>query len=299
MPVRRKSNSNFVADEPKQGWAYFEETGQWRRTPAPWGAPKDHFPKEYGDWFAVTKPAGWQPPAGTLAGESLLDGGAASLNAAGGGSGGGTTSGPVSGTKTGAGHKPQPYGWHGYYGETGGSSRSTPGTDNEAWRLKEKQFSPEKLVKNARADVGSDKWAPKEINGKTYNQCNIFVADKLHETGAPVPNVGGTAGTLGAENGDMLNAYTGGRIGGQPPSANDWHKGKVPGYEEVTGAPKPGDIASDSKHVAIVSEEGKTVSVTSVGKERGHVVENDWGFRDHQKDEVVFRRYSGPARNRQ
>ena len=112
-----------MADEPKQGWAFFVESGQWRRTPDPWGAPRDHFPKEYGDWFAVTKPAGWQPPAGTLAGEALLDGGAAGLNSAGGGSGGGT----ASGTKIGAGHKPQPYGWHGYYGETGGGvSGGTP-----------------------------------------------------------------------------------------------------------------------------------------------------------------------------
>ena len=79
MPVRKKSNSNFVADEPKQGWAYFEETGQWRRTPDPWGAPKDHFPKEYGDWFAVKKPKDWTPPAGTLAGVSLLGGGGAAL----------------------------------------------------------------------------------------------------------------------------------------------------------------------------------------------------------------------------
>ena len=30
------------------------------------------------------------------------------------------------GTKTGAGGKPQPYGWHGYYGETGGGSSSGP-----------------------------------------------------------------------------------------------------------------------------------------------------------------------------
>ena len=30
------------------------------------------------------------------------------------------------GTKTGAGGKPQPYGWHGYYGETGGGSSTGP-----------------------------------------------------------------------------------------------------------------------------------------------------------------------------
>jgi len=38
------------------------------------------------------------------------------------GSGGGS----ASGTKTGAGGKPQPYGWHGYYGETGGGASSGP-----------------------------------------------------------------------------------------------------------------------------------------------------------------------------
>jgi len=38
------------------------------------------------------------------------------------GSGGATTS----GTKLGAGGKPQPYGWHGYYGETGGGSSTGP-----------------------------------------------------------------------------------------------------------------------------------------------------------------------------
>jgi hypothetical protein len=77
--VRKKSNTNFVAAEPKQGWAYFEETNQWRRTPHPWGAPHDHFPKEYGDWVAVKRPTSWQPPQGTLDGESLLDGGASLL----------------------------------------------------------------------------------------------------------------------------------------------------------------------------------------------------------------------------
>ena len=116
--MRKKSNNHFVAEQPKQGWAYFEESNQWRRTPDPWGAPGNHFPKEFGDWVAVSKPQDWQPPHGTLAGESLLDGGAR-LNAAG-------SDGSGSGTKIGAGGKPQPYGWHGYYGETGGGSSPGP-----------------------------------------------------------------------------------------------------------------------------------------------------------------------------
>ena len=97
----------------------------------------------------------------------------------------------------------------------------------------------------------------------------------------------------------LVRRVTGGRIGGQPPLANDWYKGNVPGYDPVEGAPQAGDIASDGTHVGIVSGERKTVSVTTVGKERGHVVENDWGFRDHQKGEVLFRRYSGPTLRRQ
>jgi hypothetical protein len=119
MPVRKKSNTNFVAEEPRQGWAYFEDTKQWRRTPEPWGAPRDHFPKEYGDWVAVKRPQSWQPPQGTLAGESLLSGGAGLNAAESGGSGGGT------GHKLGkGGHGQQPYDLHsGEYEGEGGSSR--------------------------------------------------------------------------------------------------------------------------------------------------------------------------------
>jgi hypothetical protein len=122
--MRKKSNGNLIAAEPKQGWAFFEETGQWRRTPQPWGAPRDHFPKELGDWVAVSKPKSWQPPTdalgGSLAGESLLGAGGASLRmfAPAGGdapAGGGHT-------KIGAGHKPQGYDEHGRYtGPRGGS----------------------------------------------------------------------------------------------------------------------------------------------------------------------------------
>jgi hypothetical protein len=126
MPVRKKSNTNFVAEEPKQGWAYFEDMNQWRRTPYPWGAPGDHFPKEYGDWVAVKRPKSWQPPQGTLAGESLLSGGAGLLRFA--PEGGADDAGlPAGGhTKIGAGHKPQPYDEHGRYtgpntGPRGGS----------------------------------------------------------------------------------------------------------------------------------------------------------------------------------
>ncbi|MBI5518920.1 MAG: hypothetical protein HY916_02545 [Desulfovibrio sp.] len=95
------------------------------------------------------------------------------------------------------------------------------GWDNEARRLEDKQFTPERLVKNAQADIGSDKWAPTIENGETKNHCNEYVASKLRESGAHVPNIGGKAGTFGEDVSDSLYERTGGRIGGQIPSAND------------------------------------------------------------------------------
>lgn len=169
------------------------------------------------------------------------------------------------------------------------------GWSNEARRLEEKTYSPERLAQNAKADLGSDKWKPKEVNGEMKNQCNVFVASKLRESGAHVPNVGGKAGTFGEETSDYLAEKTGGAIGGQIPSANDWHKG-VPGYERVKTEngerPMPGDVASNGTHVGIVSGDRKTISVTSRGDRAGHVVENDWGFREGQND-VTFWRHAG------
>ena len=65
------------------------------------------------DWWVVAKDKDWSPPEP----RSLLSLGAAADGPA--KSSGG-------GTKIGAGHKPQPYGWHGYYGETGGGASSGP-----------------------------------------------------------------------------------------------------------------------------------------------------------------------------
>lgn len=160
------------------------------------------------------------------------------------------------------------------------------GWNNEEQRLEEKKFTPERLVTNARADIGSDKWSPTKENGETKNHCNEFVASKLRESGAHVPNVGGRSGALGEETSDRLHEMSGGRIGGQTPSANDWHKGNVPGYEKVEN-PRPGDVATDGVHAGIVSGEATTTSVSS---KTGRVVENDWGFRTGQSD-VTFWRY--------
>jgi len=146
-------------------------------------------------------------------------------------------------------------------------------------------------VQNAHADIGSDKWAPVERNGKTINQCNVFVASKLRESGAHVPNVGGFSGTLGEDPSDRLNEMSGGRWGGNIPSAKDWGNENldIPGYRVVT-TPQPGDIASNGFHVGIVSGDGKTLSASSLS---GRVVENDWGFRQRDRGTITFRRYVG------
>lgn len=100
--TQNKSERRFDQEESRQGWAFFEESGAWRRTPQPWGAPADHFPKEMGGWVSVRKPKSWLPPVEALIGEPLLGSGGATLSSAGGGGAG-------SGTKKGAGHKPQSY----------------------------------------------------------------------------------------------------------------------------------------------------------------------------------------------
>ena len=72
------------------------------------------------DWWVVDKDPDWLPSGGT-------QGPARTLLAAGKGRGAADdadadedTGGGAGGTKIGAGNKPQPYGWHGWYGPTGG-----------------------------------------------------------------------------------------------------------------------------------------------------------------------------------
>ena len=172
--MRKKSNTNFKAEQPRQGWAFFEESNQWRRTPHSWGAPGDHFPREFGGWFAVSKPLGWQPPAGTLAGESLLDAGGASLRmfapaVDGAGAGGGHT-------KIGAGHKPQGYDEHGRY--TGPSGGSIP-TGGGPVRLyaNEADETPDEEEQAGEDSGGEPDEAAPAAEGATQELEGVLVAD--------------------------------------------------------------------------------------------------------------------------
>jgi len=56
--------------------------------------------------------------------------------------------------------------------------------------------------------------------------------------------VGGYSGMAGPRASDWLRETTGGRMGGHAPSASDWRRGKVPGFEQVHGAPQKGDVAT-------------------------------------------------------
>jgi len=65
-------------------------------------------------------------------------------------------------------------------------------------------------------------------------------------------------------------------------------------FHQVHGAPQKGDVATDGKHVGIVSGPGRTVSVStrdSTLPDYGCVVENDWGFRHNQKSTVSYWRH--------
>lgn len=142
------------------------------------------------------------------------------------------------------------------------------------------------LVRRARTHLGSTKWAARDkVLGKDYF-CNTFVGEMLEAEGVKVPRIGGRIGdTLGAEQSVKIHEASGGLFGGQHPSAEQWTK-PMPGFEIVKD-PGPGDVASDGKHVAIVSGDGTTISASS---DTGTVVENGWGFRARQGKAVVFQR---------
>jgi hypothetical protein len=155
------------------------------------------------------------------------------------------------------------------------------GADNDKKYVKKggadklKEWTPTQTVSEAKRHVGSEAWREDRERGEFDDEspkCNQFVAEMLEYSGAKVPKVGGT-------------------FGGNYPLARDWanEDKQIDGYE-VVDAPKPGDVAAYNGHVGIVTENGKTVSASSKKKK---IVENDWGFREHQKGKVTFRRYIG------
>ena len=105
-------------------------------------------------------------------------------------------------------------------------------------------------------------------------KCNKFVYDVLLQAGASpgLPNQPGRWGMPGPK----------------PPIAAQWANANynISGWV-VVSSPMPGDVASFSGHVGIVSGNGLTISATL----HNGVVRNDWGFRTGRTP--VFRRFAG------
>ena len=167
------------------------------------------------------------------------------------------------------------------------SSGKLAGADNDIHQKKSagtdrntgpKTWTPDGSIETARKYIGSTDWsvdAEKDNFPSGTNKCNKFVYDALEESGAAVPLIN-----------EDRNPFTDEKY---PPVAKDWEdkEKEIEGWV-VVDKPKPGDVASDGKHVGIVSGGGTTVSASS---REGKVVENDWGFRPDQEGKITFRRF--------
>lgn len=125
------------------------------------------------------------------------------------------------------------------------------------------------------------------------NKCNLFVYEMLSAAGVHVPL-------------REYDSWGPNRLA--PPLAGEWANPKkdIPGFQVLTvppDVPQPGDVAAIAKvswdatgHVGIVANapDGKP-NWTVSGRHDG-VVHNDWGFRDENKGQVVFRRFVGPLK---
>ena len=123
------------------------------------------------------------------------------------------------------------------------------------------------------------------------NKCNLFVYEMLTQAGARIEM-------------ELRENALGIQIG-YPPLAAHWADPQhyIPGFTVLKvppDTPEPGDVAAvknvswdASGHVGIVVGSPDGRATTTVSGRADGVVHNDWGFRDENKGEVVFRRYVG------
>jgi hypothetical protein len=168
----------------------------------------------------------------------------------------------------------------------GNDSGKLAGADNDMRYEKtggpehKKEWSPEQTITEARRHIGSEAWkhGRKRGNfGSNAYKCNLFVYEMARNSGAEIPLMHSSKTPFSDER--------------YPPVAADWSnpKTEIKGWV-VVDTPKPGDVASDGKHMGIVSGEGTTISASS---EAEKVVKNDWGFRKEDEGRMVFRRHLG------
>lgn len=152
------------------------------------------------------------------------------------------------------------------------------------------------ILDNARGFIDSKAWSQwrnkttfdgkaKFIFGET--KCNEFVYDILQKSGIDLglPNKPGRKAKYLVEQQQ------------RPFTCKQWYNEEVPNFicigkgVEALEKSLPGDIITDGKHMGIISGPNLTINANSkfwVNK----VVENDWGWREDQKNDVKIFRYS-------
>ena len=94
----------------------------------------------------------------------------------------------------------------------------------------------------------------------------------------------------------LQNDYVKEVIVKRPYVCKQWYNEEVPYFKcigkgtEALKKAKPGDIITNGSHIGMISGQKKTISASSKVHE---VVENDWGWRKDERDEVKIFRYTG------
>ena len=152
----------------------------------------------------------------------------------------------------------------------------------------------EKMVNKAREYIGSDNWSPAKkrtsFDGKVEfkkgePKCNLFIHEIIEQSGIH----------LGFPN-DYGHIFKSKR----PYVCIQWFNEEVPNFKclgkgmEALIQAQPGDIITNGGHIGIISAQGKTISASSI---ENVIVENDWGWREGQRDKVKVFRYMPNSEN--
>ena len=155
----------------------------------------------------------------------------------------------------------------------------------------------EKIYLNAESNIGETAWSfdvdrQAKRNEKVYvtkgeYKCNLFVYEIILASGYDI----GTPNKANCIKHPILCSQGKDQ---RPPLCNDWFNERVPGFnligmnEDGKKLCQKGNIITDGHHIGIISnpEDGYTISAST-----DEVVENDWGYRDYQKDDdfKIFR----------
>lgn len=157
-----------------------------------------------------------------------------------------------------------------------------------------------KVLEVAKSRIGSPEYSVWCQNGNfafSEPKCNLFVADCLRAGGVDVllNEIDQTTRHFLFHTQWFSVAINKTKLP-RPPTAAMWTD---PNYDSarfkvvgkgLAGLEKcwPGDIISNGSHVGIVSGVRKVISASAI---EGKVVENDWGWRKGECENVVIRRY--------